>query len=38
MIKKVRNYLKNQEEHHKEKSFEREEQELIRKFGFMKYE
>ena len=38
MLEKVRNYLKNQEEHHKEKSFDQEEQELIRKFGFTKYD
>ncbi|WP_338813131.1 IS200/IS605 family transposase [Bernardetia sp. Wsw4-3y2] len=38
MLEKVRNYIKNQEEHHKEKTFEQEEQQLMRKFGFAKYE
>ena len=36
MIDKVRNYIKNQENHHGKKSFEEEYCELIEKCGFMK--
>ena len=34
MIDRVRNYLKNQEEHHKTKSFQDEYDEFISKYGF----
>ncbi len=37
MIDKVKNYIKNQEEHHKHKSFNEEYDEFIRKFGFKKF-
>ncbi|MFY0481337.1 IS200/IS605 family transposase [Flavobacterium sp. PLA-1-15] len=37
VIEKVRNYIKNQELHHKTKSFQDEYQELIDKFGFQKF-
>jgi putative transposase len=33
-INKVRNYIKNQEEHHKSKTLEKEYQEFINKFDF----
>jgi len=36
-VDKVRNYIKNQEEHHKHKTFQQEYDELIKKFGFQKY-
>jgi len=34
MIKKVREYIKNQEEHHRVKSFEEEYDEFMKKYGF----
>ena len=37
MIDKVRNYIKNQEEHHKIKTFQDEYDELINKYGFKKF-
>ena len=37
VLEKVRNYIKNQEEHHKHKSFQDEYDELIRKYGFKKF-
>ena len=33
----VRNYIKNQEEHHKKKTFQQEYEEFIEKFGFQKF-
>ncbi len=35
-IKKVMNYIKNQESHHAKKSFNEEEEELINKHGFQR--
>jgi hypothetical protein len=37
MISKVREYIKNQEEHHRKKSFAEEYDEFINKYGFTKY-
>ncbi|PXY00864.1 IS200/IS605 family transposase [Marinifilum breve] len=37
MLNKVREYIKNQETHHSHKSFDEEENELIEKYGFVKY-
>lgn len=37
VISKVREYIKNQEEHHKKKTFQQEYQELLKRFGFEKY-
>ena len=37
IIDKVRNYIKNQEEHHSEKTFQQEYDEFIRKYGFQKF-
>lgn len=37
MINKVRDYIKNQEEHHRKKSFAEEFDEFIKKYGFAKY-
>lgn len=37
MINKVRDYIKNQEEHHRKKSFIEEYDEFIKKYGFTKY-
>ena len=34
MLDRVRNYIKNQEEHHKKKSFQEEYDEFQRKYGF----
>ena len=34
VLDKVRNYIKNQEEHHKKKSFQEEYDEFILKYGF----
>ena len=36
-IDTVRNYIKNQESHHKHKTFQEEYDELISKFGFKKF-
>ncbi len=33
-VNKVRDYIKNQEEHHRKKSFSEEFQEFIDKYGF----
>ena len=38
MIEKVRNYIKNQEMHHRLKSYDDEIDELISKHGFQKYD
>ena len=37
-VARVRNYIKNQENHHKNKSFEEEYEEWITKFGFEKFQ
>jgi putative transposase len=37
-INVVRNYIKNQEEHHREKSFDAELDQMIEVYGFQKYE
>lgn len=37
MIDNVRNYIKNQEEHHKHKTFNEEYDEFIIKYGFLKF-
>ncbi len=36
-IEKVRNYITNQEEHHKKKTFQDEQTEIIEKYGFQKF-
>lgn len=36
-INNVRDYIKNQEEHHSKKTFEEEHDEFIRKYGFKKF-
>jgi REP element-mobilizing transposase RayT len=36
-IETVRNYIKNQEEHHKHKTFQQEYDEFITKYGFKKF-
>lgn len=36
MLEKVRNYIKNQEDHHKKKTFNHEYDEFIQKFEFHK--
>ena len=36
-LNKVREYIKNQEEHHKKKTFQREYDEFIEKYGFQKF-
>jgi len=36
-LNNVRNYIKNQEEHHKKKTFQQEYDEFIEKFGFQKF-
>ena len=38
VIDKVRDYIKNQEEHHSKKTFQQEYDEFLRKFGFQKFE
>lgn len=38
MIGKVRNYIKNQEEHHRRRDFAEEYDEMIEKFGFKRFE
>jgi putative transposase len=38
VIDKVREYIKNQEEHHKHKKFQQEYDEFISKYGFQKFE
>lgn len=37
MIDKVRNYIKNQENHHQRQTFQEEYNEFILKYGFQKY-
>jgi putative transposase len=37
MLDKVRNYIKNQEEHHLNKTFQEEYDEFIEKYGFKKF-
>ena len=37
MINKIRDYIKNQEKHHRRKSFAEEYNEFIEKYGFTKY-
>jgi len=36
VVNKVRDYIKNQESHHKKKTFQEEYDEIISKFGFQK--
>ena len=36
-IETVRNYIKNQEEHHKHKTFQQEYDEFIVKYGFKRF-
>jgi putative transposase len=36
-VDKVRNYIKNQEEHHRQKTFQQEYDEFISKYGFEKF-
>ena len=36
-VNRVRDYLKNQEEHHKKRSFQEEYNELLRKYDFEKF-
>ena len=38
VVEKVRNYIRNQEEHHKKKTFQDEYEEFIRKYGFQRFE
>lgn len=38
VIDKVREYIKNQEEHHSKKTFQQEYDEFISKYGFEKYQ
>ncbi len=35
-VKRVRNYIRNQEEHHRKKSWQKEQDELLIKYGFEK--
>ncbi len=37
MVDNVREYIKNQEEHHKEKTFQQEYKEVIENSGFQKF-
>lgn len=37
IIDKVRDYIKNQEEHHRKKTFQEEYNEVISKYGFQKF-
>ena len=37
VLNKVRGYIKNQEEHHKHKTFQQEYDEFIIKYGFRKF-
>ena len=37
VVEKVRNYIKNQENHHNKKTFQEEYEELMDKFGFQKF-
>ena len=38
VVDKVRNYIKNQEEHHSKKTFQQEYDEFVSKFGFQKFD
>lgn len=38
VVDKVRNYIKNKEEHHSKKTFQQEYHEFISKFGFQKFD
>jgi len=38
MLDKVRNYIKNQEEHHSRQAFDEEYDEMISKYGFQRFE
>ena len=38
LIDRVRNYIKNQEEHHRKKTFQEESEEFILKYGFEKHQ
>ncbi|MCP9756056.1 IS200/IS605 family transposase [Lacihabitans sp. CCS-44] len=38
MIDRVRDYIKNQEEHHSKKSFQKEYEEFVEKFRFQKFD
>ncbi|HKO78384.1 MAG TPA: transposase [Flavobacterium sp.] len=37
ILDKVRNYIKNQEQHHSKKNFNEEYEEFITKYGFQKF-
>lgn len=37
ILDKVRNYIKNQEEHHRKKSFQEEYDEFLEKYGFERF-
>ena len=37
MVDKVRNYIKNQEEHHRHKTYQEEYEKFIKKYNFQKY-
>ena len=37
VLDRVRNYLKNQEQHHSKKTFDEEYNEFITKYGFQKF-
>ncbi|MBI3233997.1 MAG: transposase, partial [Bacteroidetes bacterium] len=37
VLNRVREYIKNQEEHHSKKTFEKEYDEFINKYGFTKH-
>ena len=37
MVDKVRNYIKNQENHHRKKSFDDEVEEFMKKYGFKRF-
>ena len=36
-VNRVRNYIKNQEEHHRKKTWQEEADEYIRKYGFERF-
>ena len=38
VLDRVRKYIKNQEDHHRKKSFQEEYEEFIEKFGFQKFQ
>ena len=37
MLEKVRNYIQNQEDHHRKKSFQEEYEEFLDKYGFQRF-